>query len=148
MPNNALQRTEAGIQLFSVYHVLPRQPLSPSLDSLGTSSHPVYIAGELQAWPTREHMAALLRAAGLHVTVGRYSVRVDDCSHFVFAQYGGDLGQPRIDADAETLADLLREAGLISAALDCADLVHRFELYNNSGVMVGYLHHRWPLAGA
>ena len=34
-PNHALQRTEAGGGLFSVYHVLLRQPLSLSLDSLG-----------------------------------------------------------------------------------------------------------------
>lgn len=93
-------------------------------------------------------MAALLREAGLRVTTGRYSVRVDDCSHFVFQHYGGDLGEPSVEADADTPAGLLREAGLVSAALARADLVHRFELYDEQGTMVGYLHHRWPLAGA
>ena len=118
------------------------------MEALGTYPLSVYIAGELQAWPTREQMATLLREAGLRVTVGRYSVRVDDCSHFVFQHYGGDLGHPSIDADAASSADLLRETGLVSAALARADLVHRFELYDDPGVMVGYLHHRWPLAGA
>ena len=93
-------------------------------------------------------MAVLLREAGLRVTAGCYSVRVDDCSHFVFQHYGGDLGHPTIDADAESPAALLREAGLVSAALARADLVHRFELYGEQGIVVGYLHHRWPLAGA
>ncbi len=34
-PNHALQRTEAGVGVFSVYHVFPRQPLSLSLGPLG-----------------------------------------------------------------------------------------------------------------
>ena len=38
-PNHALQRTEAGGGLCSEYRVLLRQPLSLSLDSLGTSIH-------------------------------------------------------------------------------------------------------------
>ena len=120
--------------------------MSLALRMSDASLHCVCITGELEAWPTREQMAALLRAAGLRVTVGRYSVRVDDCSHFVLQHYGGDLSQPAIDANGESLADLLREAGLVSAALARADLVHRFELYDDSDVMVGYLHHRWPLA--
>ena len=36
-PNHALQRTEAGGGVFSVYRALLRQPLSLSLDSLGAS---------------------------------------------------------------------------------------------------------------
>ena len=75
-------------------------------------------------------------------------MRVDACSHVVFAGYGGDLGQPRIDADAESLPDLLRQAGLVSAARARADLVHRCELYGEQGALVGYLHYGSPLAGA
>ena len=37
-PNHALQRTEAG-GVFSVFHVLRRQPLSLSLGPLGTTTH-------------------------------------------------------------------------------------------------------------
>ena len=37
MPNNALQRTEAGGRVFSVFHVLRRQPPSLSLGPLGTT---------------------------------------------------------------------------------------------------------------
>ncbi len=91
---------------------------------------------------------ARLREAGLHATMSRYSVRVDDCSHFVFQLYGGDLGHPCIDADADMPADLLREAGWVSVAFARANLVHRFELYDEQGVMFGYLHHRWPPAAA
>ena len=37
-PNHALQRTEAGVRVFSVYHVLSREPLSLSLSPLGPGS--------------------------------------------------------------------------------------------------------------
>ena len=104
----------------------------------------MYITGELQAWPTREPMATVLREANLRVKVGRYSVRVENCSHFVFEHFGGDLGNPCINADAASVADLVREASLVSAALAQAELVHRFELYDDQGAMVGYLHHQWP----
>lgn len=146
MPEPVCSRSRSGVAVPD--HTPQSRRLLLSLEASGTSSHMVYIAGELQAWPTREQIATLLRAAGLRVTVSRYSVRMDDCSHFVFQHYGGDLGQPIIDADGESLADLLREAGLVSAALARADLVHRFELYDDSDVMVGYLHHHWPLAAA
>ncbi len=49
------------------------------------------LSGELAIWPTKEQMAAILRDSGLNIYVGRYSVRVEDCSHFVFQEYGGDL---------------------------------------------------------
>ena len=39
-PNHALQRTEAGVRVFPVYHVLLRQPLSLSLSPLGQQSFP------------------------------------------------------------------------------------------------------------
>ena len=111
-------------------------------------THDAHIAGELAAWPTKEQLAAVLREAGLRVRVGRYSVRVEDCAHFVFQHYGGDLGQPSVDADADTSEELLRDAGLVSEALAHAGLVHRFELYGEGGALVGYLHHLWPPAVA
>lgn len=89
-------------------------------------------------------MAAILRSAGVAVTVGRYSIRVDDCNHFVFQEYGGDLGDPCLDADADALDEMLRDAGLVSAALAAAEIQHRFEVYDNSDEMVGYIHHKWP----
>jgi hypothetical protein len=90
-------------------------------------------------------MAAILRDAGLQVYVGRYSIRIEDCSHFVFQEYGGDLGDPSIDADADTADDMIREGKLVSDALAKAGLVHRFEIYDHRPEMVGYLHHGWPL---
>jgi hypothetical protein len=105
----------------------------------------VHIAGEVSARPDKERMATILRGAGLNVSVGRYSVRVDDCSHFVFQEYGGDLGEPSIDADAGSLGEMIRDGKLVSDALGRAGIRHRFELYDAANEMVGYLHHDWPL---
>src|SRR5437667_12681139 len=85
------------------------------------------IRGQLRHWPTKERMGEILRGAGLRVTVGKYSVRIDDCSHFVFQDYGGDLGDPIIDADADSAAEMLRDSARISEALTGAGVVHRFE---------------------
>jgi hypothetical protein len=90
-------------------------------------------------------MAAILRAGGLRVGVGRYSIRVEDCSHFVFQEYGGDLGDPAIDADADTAADMIQDGGLVSDVLSRAGIKHRFEIYDECDTLVGYLHHQWPL---
>jgi hypothetical protein len=92
-------------------------------------------------------MVSLLRAAGLTVEVGRYSIRVGDCSHFVFKEYGGDLGEPTIEADGESVEALLREAKLVSDALARANVKHRFEIYDGQHVFSGYLHYDWPREG-
>jgi hypothetical protein len=65
------------------------------------------LAGELAAWPSKEGMADILGAAGFAVTVGRYSIRVEGHSRFKFQEYGGDLGDPVIDADAGSVAELV-----------------------------------------
>jgi hypothetical protein len=103
------------------------------------------LAGELEAWPSKEGMADILRAAGLAVTVGVYSVRVQGHSRFKFEEYGGDLGDPVIDADAESVPELLATARLVSEALARAGVVHRFELYDDADELAGYLHYGWPL---
>ena len=103
------------------------------------------IAGELTEWPTKDRMAAVLRDAGLRVYVGRYSIRVEDCSYFVFQQYGGDLGDPCIEADADSAEEMLRDGTLVSDALARAGIRHRFEVYDHREDKVGYLHHEWPL---
>ncbi|HSH96327.1 MAG TPA: hypothetical protein VK968_19425 [Roseimicrobium sp.] len=105
----------------------------------------VHIAGELSTWPEKDGMAAILRDAGLRVYAGRYSIRIENCSHFVFAEYGGDLGKPRIDADAASLDEMLRDGKLVSDALARARIRHRFELYDAANKLIGYLHHDWPL---
>src|SRR5260370_30997221 len=108
-----------------------------------------YICGQLERWPSMEHMAAILDKAVLHVVIGRYSSRVEDCSHFVFQEYGGDLGDPQIDADADTVEEMLREAKPVSDALAAARIKHRFEIYDDDApdrdALAGYLHHDWPL---
>ncbi|MBA4018453.1 MAG: hypothetical protein C0483_14900 [Pirellula sp.] len=88
-------------------------------------------------------MAAILRDAGLRVHRGRYSIRVEDCSHFVFQNYGGDIGEPVIDADADSADEMLRDGKLVSKALSQAGMVHRFEIYDYRNELVEYLHHGW-----
>jgi hypothetical protein len=90
------------------------------------------LVGELVARPTMEGMDLLLHSAEMTVTVGQYSIRVEEPTHFVFQQDGGDLGDPVIDADAESVAELLATAPLVSDALTLAGVVHRFELYDDS----------------
>ncbi len=107
--------------------------------------HTVYIAGELDVWPSMEQMISMLRAGGLSVTAGRYSIRIDNCSHFVFQEYGGDLCEPSIVADAATPEEMLRDIKLVSAVLANAGIKHRFELYDENDELIGYLHHDWPL---
>ena len=105
-----------------------------------------FLAGELAVWPSKDGMASLLQAAGLDVAVGQYSVRVERHPHFTFQEYGGDLGDPVIVADAENVTELLATATLVSEALARAGVVHRFEFYDDAEKLAGYLHHEWPLA--
>jgi hypothetical protein len=78
------------------------------------------------------------------VYLGKYSVRIDDFDCFVFQQYGGDLGPPCIEADADSLEEMLRAAQCVSEALSAAQIVHRFEVYNDKDAQVGYFHFGWP----
>jgi hypothetical protein len=104
----------------------------------------IRLYGQIDHWPTMATMARLVEAAGFSVSVGRYSLRLQDCEHFVFQEYGGDLGDPQVVADASILDRMLDDRGRVSAALASADIRHRFELYNERDDIVGYLHHRWP----
>jgi hypothetical protein len=100
--------------------------------------------GQIANWPSKDELAAVLRHDGLKVYVGPYSVRVENCSHFSFVSYGGDLGPPDVDADADTLAEMMKDTERVSAALSRAKLVHRFEVYDENGELVGYFHYGWP----
>jgi hypothetical protein len=144
-PNKSLQQTGHANSASSWRHAAPR--VSRLLSWLFGFGVPMsaHIAGELACWPTKDGMAAILHDAGLRVHVGRYSVRIQDCSHFVFQEYGGDLGEPTIDADADTVEELMREGRLVSDALACAGVRHRFEIYNDKNELCGYLHYQWPL---
>ena len=100
--------------------------------------------GQLENWPSQKDMAAILIKAGLQVYIGRYSIRVEDCDHFVFQEYGGDLGDPVIEADADSAEDMIEDAKLVSDALRQAGLRHRFEIYDYQENLAGYLHYNWP----
>ena len=103
-----------------------------------------FVHGQFRQWPTKEQMAHFLRGAGLRVTIGKYSVRVDDCSQFSFEQYGGDLGAPSIDASADSEPDMLRDVERVSAALSRAGVVHSFTVYDENEKLIGYYHHECP----
>ncbi len=83
-----------------------------------------YLCGELSCWPDKTAMASILREAGLNIHVGRYSIRVEDCDNFAFQAYGGDLGDPQIEADADTEENMLRDAKQVSDVLGNAYLRH------------------------
>jgi|GEM_PF-952770 len=113
-------------------------------DPNSTHEHRVRLYGQLETWPSKTEMATLMEAARFSVQVGQYSIRLRDCEHFVFQEYGGDLGDPQFDADASSLEKMLEDGGRVSAALAAAGIRHRFEKYNDSDELIGYLHHRWP----
>jgi hypothetical protein len=89
-------------------------------------------------------MVTLLQRGGLKADEGRYSIHVRDCEHFLFQHYGGDISEPTIDADAETLERMLADAALVSRALTVARVKHRLEVYGPDNRLAGYLHHEWP----
>lgn len=104
--------------------------------------------GELATWPSKEQLAGILQDAGLSVYIGQYSIRVEDCQHFSFKEYGGDLGDPVIDADANSADAMKRDARLVSNALTCAGIKHRFEIYDSANRPIDYLHFEWPPPGS
>ncbi len=104
-----------------------------------------YLCAELEVWPTKQRMASLLKNAGLNIYVGRYSIRIEDFSHFTFEEYGGDMGDPVVDADCDTLKQMLHESSIVSNILCDAGIRHRFEIYGaDRDVLRGYFHHNWP----
>jgi len=106
---------------------------------------PAVAFGELAPWPSRERLAELLTDAGLRVDLGRYALRVEDCEQFSFSDYGGDLGTPVLDAHAETVERMLRDARIVSDALCRARVRHRFEVYDEAMALRGYVHFEWPV---
>jgi hypothetical protein len=102
------------------------------------------LTGTIDPAPPKEELARLLADAGLRVTAGRYSIRLDEAEHFVIRNCGGDLGPPQVTADSastEGLADLARR---VSAALGRHAIRHRFELYGPDDRLAEYFHHAWP----
>lgn len=102
------------------------------------------LSGQCSPWPSKEALLHHLRNGGLRVSEGRYSVRVEECEHFVFQHLGGDITDPTIDADAESSERLYRDACLVSSALTKAGIKHRFEVYDSNDSLVHYLHFEWP----
>ena len=89
-------------------------------------------------------LVAILNGSGLHTIVGKHSIRIEECSDFVFEGFGGD-SKPCIDASAESICELHRQVRHVSEALSMAKLSHRFELYDYQDELIHYFHHEWPL---
>ena len=102
-----------------------------------------HVVGQLSRWPSKVEMASLLRKAGLRICVGSYSIRIEDCTHFVIQEYAGDF-TPYIDAHASTIEEITRDASLVSNVLAESGIRHRFSIYDDYDVCVGYVHHDWP----
>jgi len=89
-------------------------------------------------------MGQILRDAGLRVDVRKYSVRVEEDANISFEHYGGDLGEPSVEAFADSKADVLRDVEKVSTALACAGVVHRFTVYDEGETAIAYFHHQLP----
>jgi hypothetical protein len=87
-------------------------------------------------------MAALFKKAGLNISLGRFSIRINDCHHFVFQQYGD--GIPGVDAGARSLEEMMRDARLVSNALAANGIRHRFSIYGDDDECVGCVYFRLP----
>jgi hypothetical protein len=95
-------------------------------------------------------MARALVDGGLTITNGVYKIRVNECECFSFETYGGDISDPSIFAEADSVEQSLRDATLVSQALAKAGIRHRFEVHtcpdDDDGEFVAYLHFDWPQA--
>ncbi len=80
----------------------------------------VRLAGQIDGWPSKSEMATLLSTAGLNIRVGTYSIRITDCQHFAIQEYGGVLGDPVFDADADSLLRMLADTSKVSTRIDCS----------------------------
>ncbi|MBM7066761.1 hypothetical protein [Actibacterium sp. 188UL27-1] len=88
-------------------------------------------------------MADLLRAVGFELTIGRYSTRLAGIDHFVFREYGSDIGQPCITADHDRVDLLAKFAKRLSDALTAHGIRHRFEIYGSGCQLFAHNHHLW-----
>lgn len=108
------------------------------------SNERAVLGSQIDGWPSKEEMCHLLKSANLNLNIGKYSIRIADFDHFVFREYGGDLGGPCITADAEAVEELERQSKMVSEALSKAGIRHRFEVYDGKDELVAYFHHKWP----
>jgi len=97
---------------------------------------PAYLYGDID-WPTpMSAMTAILRQGGLNPSQGRYAITIMDCEHFKLQEYGGDLGAPVIEAGAESVERMIRDARLVSSALRNSGVEHEFEIYDENDQVV------------
>jgi hypothetical protein len=102
------------------------------------------LAGEISNWPSKEELEALLREAGFATKGGAFSIRMAGFDSFVFRTPGGGAAPPAITASHESVDELNRFAGQISAALAQNAIRHRFEIYDSGNRLAGAFSHDWP----
>lgn len=66
----------------------------------------------------------------------------ESASHLVSRLFGRDLGEPQIDADAESVTEILTNATLVFEALSRIGIRHRFEICEDK--LAAYLDWDWP----
>ena len=86
-------------------------------------------------------LASSLIANGVNAGWNKFCVDVTDCSHFKF-QFNG--GHADVDADADTLEEMVADAKLVSTALTAAGIQHRFEVHNHRDELITQFHYEWP----
>jgi hypothetical protein len=101
-------------------------------------------AGELENWPSNSTLAEIFRSEGYLVTEGKYSVSLDDFSHFVFRELGSELGSGTITAESDSTEDLIAFSHRVSRTLANAGIKHRFEIYSEADDLIAYIDHDWP----
>jgi hypothetical protein len=95
----------------------------------------INVAGELSPWPAKNYLARLLRSAGLNIHVGQYAIRVEDCSHFCFQNYGEDICEPALTP--------MRSPWQGCSTTQNSSLMHYLELRSDIGSSCMPLEMRW-----
>lgn len=102
------------------------------------------LSAEISGWPSKSDLANMLRADGYSVVEGKYSIRLEDFSHFVFQELGEPAGAGCISADDASVEALIACSSRVSKTLAKAGIRHRFEVYDGDEVLAAYFHHAWP----
>ncbi|MGR3648094.1 MAG: NYN domain-containing protein [Shimia sp.] len=100
-------------------------------------------AAELDPWPSKAALKAVLEAGGHPVVEGPHSLRVSDAPRFAFQDLEGPAA-PSIEAHGDETKALVVTCRDISNTLSAANIRHRFEVYSYNDALAAYLHHDWP----
>ena len=86
-------------------------------------------------------LASLLTEHGVNASWNKFCVEVNDCSHFKFEFTNGHAA---LDADADTLEQMIADARMVSDALTSAGIKHQFSVHDHHEELITHFHHEWP----